>query len=800
MRASKSMLFAVGLTSGVLLAHQIGATRIVSATASYHAAFGVIALVMLGLAASGTRVYIDRKNGDAKGSISRALILGALSIFVGLAITLLVVALPLGAASMALITATCLVALLSQFYFTGYAIAAILTDYANDVGRVYWADLFGAAIGALIVVPVLSSVTPILMAEFAAVLLCVAAIVVSRDLNDGWKKRSFAALAASVAVTVLTLVVPSIIELRRGVDDHAPIWTDWNHLSRVVVYEDTPGGVQFAQRMIQAGSTRTPAELSDFAGIGWGLSQKYQGDVPDTRYIVLDHNAGTPIIKDGAKAEALDILKWDVTALGYHVKPAERAFVIGGGGGRDVLAAQAFGTKNIDVVELNPGIVDMVQRDLADFSGKPYSDPNVNLVVGEARSELAQSQSNYDMIQMSMIDTWAASSSGAMVLTENALYTREAFDTYRNHLRPDGILSIARWYDIKTYGELGRLLSMVGDSLIRDGVAKPEDHVVVAYIQGAHGGLASNTLMKRSPFTAAEIAKVREICTQMGFTLVWPVPSGAASIDVPGLLRGQEPGDLQRLELEPATDDRPFFFNTYRPFGSYFAAIQDGDWKQVSPATALFALLFALAAFASHVFVLKPLSQNAPSEHQLSFPATLYFGCLGVGFLFVELALIQRLIMFLGHPTYALTTVLATLLLMSGFGSFLSGRIQTAVGIQRLTIGIAILVLFVAFGFPPILEHALGLDLVYRQIIAILLVSPVGVALGGMYPGGVRELVRIGEAATVPWTWAVNGVWGVLGSIAGMFIAMVWGYTALLLFGCVAYLVAGWAIHRFRPT
>lgn len=801
-RAHPIILGAIAATSSVLLAYQIAATRILSATASYHAAFGVIALVMLGLAASGTRLYLDRRTApDARGRTTRALLLGAASLVWATAVVVgaSFIALPDHQRLIAAVAA--IAGFFPPFFWAGYAVASILTDYAEDVGRVYWADLVGAAVGCALIVPLLDLFTPIGLGLVGAVVLSLCAAAVSWLEADGWRRRATAGLVATVACAGIGFGVPGAIELRHA--KHVferPMWTKWNHFNRVTVYNAPPGGATAAERLREKGFDASIEELADRVGIGWGLSNDYRGPTPEIRYILLDSGAGTPIIEGGLSAN-LESLAWDVTALGYHAfsTPPQRAFIVGGGGGRDILTAKAFGVDHVDVVELNPAVVDLVEDDMADYSGAPYSAPGVRGFVGEARSVLSRRTERYDLIQLSMVDTWAASASGAMVLTENVLYTREAFDIYREHLTDGGILSISRWYHPETYGELARLLSMVGDSLERGGIDDPDAYVVVGYARGPYGGYASTTLMRTRPFTADDVERLRRISQEKGFTLIWPPRSGEApEVDVPSLLRGESPGDSTRLELDPATDDRPFFFNTFRPFGSLWAALHDGDWEHVSHATTILLLLLAIAALASRILVMSPLRSQDPTGTEFPRAARVYFACLGLGFLFVELALIQRLTIYLGQPTYALTVVLASLLLFGGIGSFLSSRIVTAEGVRRAAFAIVACIVFVGAIVPAILLETQAWSLGARQALAVAAIAPVGICLGVMYPSGVRLLVEAGRRDSVPWAWAMNGVWGVLASVLGMIVAVTFGYTTLLAFGAAAYLLASWAVTRLK--
>ena len=793
-RAGPATLVAISLTAAVLLAYQICATRILSATSSYHAAFAVIALVMLGLAASGTRLYLDRRSAPIDPArTTRALVRGSIATVLGMVFVVAASHVGIGF-RVELATIGAFLAFYPPFYFAGYAIASLLTDYADDVGRLYWADLVGAAAGCFAVVPLLSLLTPIQLGFVCALLLSASAYLLARTTPEVAERPSLVVAATVTLVTLVAVAVPSTVELGRAkAAERPPMWSSWNHLNRVAVYDEK------GSARIEGAWDEAERDRRRIRDIGWGISQQFAGPLPDVRQILLDHDAGTPII-EGALNANLDVLRWDITALGHHAKgdALGSVFILGGGGGRDILTAKLFGAEQVDVVELNPDIVHVVQDVMGKYSARPYSLPGVSYAVGDARSELDRRETRYDLIQMSMIDTWAASSSGALALTENVLYTREAFDIYRERLDEDGILAISRWYNPGSYGELARLLAMLGDSLKRGGITDPDRHVVVAYIAGTGGGHASTTLLKLTPFTDDELARIDTARREKGFTVIWPTQSkDAHEIDVARLLRGEAPAGTELwLEVDPATDNFPFFFNTFRPVMSYVAAIKDGSLSRASPATMVLLFLLAIALLASWFLVMRPL-RSAVGETDFGVGPLVYFSSLGAGFILVELALIQRLTIYLGHPTYALTIVLASILFFGGVGSYLSQRIQTTHGARRAALAVVAAILLCAFALPPLTSITEPWSLPARQALAVAFIIPVGIALGMMYPLGIKHLVNSDRREAVPWAWAINGVWGVLASILGMLIAMSVGYAALLYVAVVAYVFARWALGRF---
>ncbi|MFN2428137.1 MAG: spermidine synthase, partial [Candidatus Binatia bacterium] len=500
----------MALLSAVVLLVQITATRLLSATVAYHAAFAVLALVMLALAGSATAVYRDRSNrkpsdaphdlGPAAGMAIAAgpvvAATGLLYIFVG--------ALPWPSALyQAAHFLAAGIGFYACFHACGYAVAWLLAAWPKDVGRVYFADLLGAALGCLLAVPALSTFSPVQLLCLCGVGASFAGFLLAADGRVRVRALSVAAVVGVLAVTAL--LEPSWVRLRSAKmqDQSKVLFEKWNQLARVTVSPEVPGTLQAIELLSQS---QTPEEARAQVlrwTAGWGMSQEWTGSAPESMWIELDTDAGTQILRGGGvrPLEDFDALKWDVTAAAHWLRPGGlgRTFVIGGGGGRDFLTALAFGAKRVDVVELNPLVVAAVEEVFGDYSGRPYSRPGVHYRLGDARSELSRSPDRYDLIQMSMIDTWAASMTGALTLSENALYTREAFHAYLAHLTDPGIFTVSRWYGIETYAETARVLSLMGDALRSAGVAFPENHVAVVFNEATgRQSWVATCMMKRT--------------------------------------------------------------------------------------------------------------------------------------------------------------------------------------------------------------------------------------------------------------------------------------------------------------
>ncbi|HEY2773663.1 MAG TPA: hypothetical protein VGK20_06395 [Candidatus Binatia bacterium] len=802
-RAPLRARLAIAIISSVVLLVQICATRLLSATVTYHAAFAVLALVMLALAGSAVAVYRDRA---ARGSLEQtdlgpaarvAIIAGPVIAGTGLVYVLAgMVAWPAGF-GLGVHFLVAFAGLYACFHACGYVVAWLLSAWPEDVGRVYFADLAGASAGCLLAVPLLQATSPIQ-------LFCVFGVAAAAS---GWLLAEEAAVARRAVVvagvlavvTVVAATQPTWVRLRTAKDEDqsSVLFERWNQLTRVTVSPEVPGVRQAVEMLAATESPDAAREQALRWGAGWGISAGWQGHAPESLWIELDTSAGTQILKGGGSGplDRFDSLKWDVTSAAYWLKPGglRRTFVIGGGGGRDFLTSLAFGAGAVDVVELNPLVVRAVQDEFGDFSGRPYTREGVQYRIGDARSELSRSSQHYDLIQMSMIDTWAASMSGALTLSENALYTAEAFRSYFDHLAPDGIFSVSRWYTNDNYAETARVVSLIGDALRNAGVDHPEDHLAVVFNASSfHESWVANCMMKRSAFSDADKAVLRQVAAEKGFGILWPEIDGVTvhqKFDVGALVRGQDAAlHSEGFDLTPPTDDRPFFF--YIPHTPNAQAV-----------SALFAFLLLVVVVVGRVLVFAPLAEieaARPVEQRTSLastlPETAYFAALGLSFMGVELGVLQRYIVFLGHPTYALSVVLFSLLLSTALGSLLvSSRPNVArAAFPALLIALALTV----FAVPPLLESWYGWSLAARVVAAGALIVPLGICMGTAWPSGVAALAAGGRDRLVPWMWAVNGLAGTLASILGMLVAMRWGYTVLLLLATFGY--AGAWVARAR--
>jgi len=772
-------LVAVACVSATLLMTELALTRIFSVIMYYHFAFLAISIALFGLSASGVYAYLRRAALDRVPTesllASRALLYAAATVISAFALVRLRVGLSYSPENLRLMLAIYALAAL-PFFTGGLVITLAISRLAPRVSAVYAADLTGAAAGCLVLIPLLNALGAPGVVITAAGLACVGAVLFAP-----------AAQRPSVALIGLLIVACPIagqlsglatfdVTDTKGHRGDRILFSKWNSFSRIGVYEREHGD--------------------------WSLSGEYKGPLPESRFMDIDSAASTPILRLAPDWSNVQYLRYELTALAYQLKaPGFSGLVIGPGGGRDLVSALVFGAARVDGVEINPIIANDVMRErFRDYSGGIYTDPRVRIFVEDGRSYVRRTPDRYDVIQASLVDTWAATAAGAYTLTENTLYTVEAFDDYLDHLTDDGMLSITRW----VFDGL-RLVSLAQEACARRGWdAAPR----LAIVQ--HDRVAT-FLLKRSPFSAAEVETLRAAADRLKFRVLYAPPVEGASEetapDVPDdtTVQGTNVADYGRLiraadresfyrayrqDIRPTTDDRPFFFHTTKLADQFEVAF--GRSMLFGNGLSALMTLMGISVACVGLFVLVPLAVSGGARISGWLPWLGYFSALGAGFMLIEVSLLQRFVLLLGHPVYSLTVTLFSLLLGTGLGSAFSRRLE---GRQVVRAALTALALICVIGIgattvlDPVIAWAVPLTRPARLGIAAALLVPVGVVLGVPMPSGLR-LLRERAPEMVTWAWGMNGALSVLGATLGIFIAMNWGFRVTLLCASTTYALA----------
>jgi SAM-dependent methyltransferase len=550
----------------------------------------------------------------------------------------------------------------------------------------------------------------------------------------------------------------------------------------------------------------TPRELwtprpPNFAGYSAELDPNFR--VAET-WLRYDADAATQITRFDGDLRRLEHLHFDVSSSVYQIRTYRDVLVIGPGGGRDILTALHMGSGPVTGVEINPITIQLMRKRFRTFSGGLYNDyPGVRVINDEARSFLRHSSDRFGVIQASLVDTWAASAAGAYALTENNLYTVEAFADYLHHLAPGGVISFSRWFASPPL-EVLRVVSLASEALRREGIGDPSGDVLVVRTNPDDTFLTSlcSILIKPTGFAQDEIARMRAWAKQMGFLIAYAPDDAALGVspnDFHGLLgrRSAEFVASYPYDISPVHDDRPFFFSSV-PLIPWLAARLGLGHSQVGAqhlglgAQTLLISLIVTAASTALIFLLPLLAHGRRDARPRAarpprgFAWALYFAGLGLGFILVEIVLVQRFGLFLGYPAYSLSVVLFTMLLSSGVGSLVSGRWTSAAALPRIVGAICAAILVYAIGLPRLLYATFGVSTPLRILVAIAAIAPLGFLMGMAFPTGLRR-AGLQSKGLVSWAWAVNGAASVFGSTLTVLLSMTYGFNASFLCSAGAY-------------
>jgi predicted membrane-bound spermidine synthase len=748
----------VALVSLATLVLELTLTRLFSATMFYHFAFLAISLALFGSGASGVFLYVVRPRRDEEGATRLLAVFSALFAVTTVVALLVILAHPLSPAAPGLSTLGKLAwiygAAALPFFFSGCVITLAITVWAAQISRLYLFDLAGAALGCLALVPLLGTLGAIDTVLLVAVIALVGGWLLSR-------RRWLVPLLGAAVVVLAYNHTTGRIALResKGLSEEGIVFSRWNSFSRVTV-----------------------AETAD----------------PDRMLIFIDSDAATVLFKDGSDRGRYPELRDRIEGLAYHLGESQKALIIGPGGGVDVIIARMHGAQDISAVEINP----LVARDVVSsepfrsFSGRLFEQDGVRLFVDEGRSFLRRSRERYDLIIATMVDTWAATAAGAFALSENNLYTVEAFGDYLERLSPDGILSMTRWYQYPP-DQLLRIVSLSRVALGKRGLDDHWRHFII--VRGPREDMPLTTatvLLKKSPFTDDEVARAEAFARRLQLEILY-TPRMRPQNDLTRLITAPNPSVIWRSfpsDISPTTDDSPFFFQTVRLEKMVQKRWTRGEWRRTNLGTLVLFGLVGITSFVVVAFILGPLflvrGRLSDKARRGRLPFLLYFACLGAGFIVVEVVLIQKCVLFLGHPAYALTVVLFAILLFSGIGSLLSGRLSDrglAGRLRWVLLSVVALVVLSVLTLSPVFYSLVHLTAPWRVLITVGALAPLGLALGMPMPTGIR-LLHARAPELIPWAWGVNGAASVLGSVGAVALAMVVGFDLALLIGAGMYL------------
>lgn len=759
----KSILAVVSLVSAALMLLQTSFTRLIGYKLFYHFVFLAIALALLGLGAAGAIVATNREPRNLTGTLR-----GWLAVLVVLVpISFLLMANPpittkselpiklLGADAVQYLL-WCSVFMVALNFAGGVVLTYAFRRFSANMGRLYCYDLIGAAVGCLLAVALMKYGSPPLAFVFAAPLAFVALLALVRS-EGSVRERAGVIVLGGVGVVLAVFVFAGPERLRsfenfeRATGPRASIIKyEWNHIIRT---DHVPGAY------------------------------------------VLDGEART------------DMIRWDEAQQGYPVtdpvydlvKQQPRVAVIGFGGGAQVAEARRARASHIVAIDINPSIYRWVVNEDREMNLGLFASPEIELVNADGRHAVRSYGSKFDVLVMHAIDTYAATAAGAYALSENFLYTKEAIRDYLNTLEPGGVMSIERWLFNPPRENL-RLFVTALEALKENGAANPERHLIVLaplpdweVLREGKARVWGHLMFSNKPFDDDQIAKVRAKIQRLNWSVLY-APGGNENTPFRQYVKTADKRAFLRdypYLISPVSDASPYMFQFYNPLDKSAYQV-DGDWQVTEiyqSSAVLLMAAFVISVIASLVIIIAPLALFSKSlgKHRLSLRDVVFFVCLGIGFMAFEVPLAQILSLYLGHPVYGFSVVLVALLVSSGVGSLLSGRL----GLERwkmcaLTSGLLVLATLFMLSF---VHRTIHFPAPARFGLALLLVAAYGVPMGFPLALGVREVGRI-NTANVAWGWAINGAASVVGSCLVMVVMVFLGTRHALVIGAACYAVA----------
>lgn len=782
------------LLSAAALAFEVILTRIFSVAQFYHFAFLIVSLALLGFGASGSLLTLFPRLAEREPRrILVALGWGFAAMAVGSYV--LTLYMPFDSFRIArewgqaLVLALHYVALAMPFVCSGAAVGLSLAVRPGETSRTYAANLTGSAAGCVVGV-----VAPSLVGAEGTVFLCAAIGLIaalSFGARRGWRPRSVVFIVGHIVLAIALVAVsawlPPSLEIKLS---------PYKGLSYALLYPD----VELVSRQWNGFSRVDVVRSSSIRSLP-GRGFRCQGQPPPQLGLTVDGDNLSPISHVAGGFDALPYTDCLLTALPYHLRPGAQTLVLGPRGGFDVLVALARGAGTVTAVESNELIVEAV-RSAGAWAGNLYDRDGVSVVLDEGRAYARRTSDQYDVIVLSLTEPQRPITSGAYSLAEDYRYTVEAFGDYLARLSDGGLLVVSRWLQVPP-SEAIRALALAVEAVAREGGSPRASIVALRSYQ------QMLILIRRGPFTSPELATIREFASRRAFDLVHlpdlkphevnrynVLPSPDYYNACAGLMEAEDRNTWYRAQpfrMDPPRDDRPFFghFFKWRQARDVLASV--GHTWQPFGGAGYFVLvaMLGLALISAAGLIVLPVAigrRSRPAREPLG--ATLaYFGLLGLGYLFVEIPLLQRFILFLGHPAYAVATVLFTMLFFSGLGSLLSRRVP-----WRALLALPLLIAAYAAGLPRLAAFALAAPLGGRLLFAVASLAPLGLLMGVPFPKGLGLLAGKPPSLTT-WAWTVNGAISVVASVVAALLAFDFGLTAVIGLGAICY-AGAWLTAR----
>ena len=790
-------IFSIALISAGALSYEILLMKLFSIIQWHHFAYMIISLALLGYGASGTFLALFGQRLLKHFSfayISNLFLFGISSIVCFLfAQQILFNPLEMFWDYKQIVWLFIIYLLLTlPFFFAANGIGLAIMRYKTDISRLYRADMIGAGLGSLGILGLLYLFFPASILQIISALGVLAAAIGLKELRIGSKK----VFILFFTISLFLLFLPN-----KTVELNLSQYKDLSQILRVkgaeiidefsspfgtiTIVQNTQVPFRYVPGLSIACLTEPPLQLGVFTnGDGMSVLTKF----PDS-------------------LEKLSYLDYQTSALAYHLKKLNKVLIIGAGGGSDILQALYHNTQKIDGVEINPQMVEIVEKKYDDFTGNIYSLNNVNIHIAEAREFITSTKERYDLIQMSMVDSSGASSSGLKSIGENYLYTVESIENAINTLAPNGYLSISRWIKLPPKDTL-KLFAIALEALENQGVKEPQKQLMLL-----RGWQTSTLIIKNSPFDKNEIKKFIDFSNKRFFDMAYYYGMQSQEANrfnilqepfvynsVKAILQDREKFfESYKFDVRAATDNKPYFYHYFKwdTLSEIFSLKDQGGLHLLEWGYLILIASFFQAVVASIVLIILPLFKYKKALKKEKgvgkIDVLVYFFSLGVGFLFIEIYFIQKFILFLGHPIITIAVVLSSFLIFAGLGSGYSKHLSSLKSF-RITASYGVLGIMVFGGL-----YGLTLDILFAYLIAqaeilkilfsILLIAPLAFAMGIPFPMGLSQLGK-DSPSLIPWGWGVNGCASVISAIGASLISIHFGFSSVIFVALGFYLIA----------
>jgi len=799
-----------------VLAYEILLMRLLSIGLWHHFAYMVISMALFGFGASGAILFLVFRRIKARLDEWLVILAGATGVSFPLSFHL---SQRIGLDPLQLVwqpsqwlkMLLTYVALAVPFLLAGGIVGIILTGAGKRMHRMYGVDLIGAAFGALCIVPALYLGPPWILLPALGGTVILGAFGCCRCWQRPFRGAVILLISAA-ALVVAYFIAPPVPAIHHT---KALAVTLSFPDARIEARKAGPLGVI---HVVGSAFIRHVPGLSLNFGLG---TEVESADLPSQKALFVDAEGLSPITRFSGDLAELEHLDYTTMALPYHVRPPAKVLVVGAGGGSDVLLALKHQPLHITALEANKQVAELLQGPFASFSGRIYTRADVRLKVREARQFLHATDEVFDLIQLSLVDSYAAAAGGVHSAAESYLYTTNALRLYLSRLTDSGIVAITRWLKLPprdSFRTISTALAALRDAKLSE---HPERHVL--FIRSWN---TATILIAKSPFTENEIRLATAFCDRRSFDLAYyagmseEIANRYDIQEIPYYFRGATALCGQGAEsflkgyvfdVSPTTDDRPYFSHFFRwdKAWSLYRHLRR-EWLPSVELGYVFILATLLqAALAAGLVIILPLllqrrlnrtaRETEESPQRSTFLGTLiYFGCIGVGFMLLEVILLARYTLLLSQPVYSAAVVLSAVLVFAGLGS-LRVRRHRAMQPAFLWIALGAICLWVglhAVAGDQLFEYASEWALWQRVLLAAILLGTLSFFLGWPFPAGLH-VIAARFPMLVPWAWGINGCASVVGAVLAKGLAMSLGFRLVMMCACVLYAVAVAAFFLF---